>query len=537
MAPNAEQQRLAELPVGNILVIAPAGCGKTEALAARARGVLDRGEVQAPKTVLALTFSIKARENLARRMRQVVGAGWQRRIIVRNFHGLASRVIAAHGEVIDLSPTPLFPEDRWRSATRRDLGITYKNADLFEEALRIAKSGPFTDVEVMARLDEIGHAKAIEYEHRLRADGRMDYDDLIRHAARILDVPEVSRLYQAHFGLTMVDEAQDLTLMQYEIVRAVGGDKVTYAGDPAQGIYSFAGGDPDEVFARIEVLPNLERVEFNQSYRSSPAVLAAVNALAREMGTTELECADPTVFPDAGLVVSLERQTKADEAAALVTLFQTLAADGNTTIGVVVRRGSRARELREAAEGEAVAFEDWAMPTHVPAVVEIINRCVEEACRLGGPDASELEQLEQLCRAAAEGTDVELLDSLASAIDDIAALVADGNSMRDAVGTCRPSALPGTPVGPGIHVLTGHKGKGQEFDWVVILGLEDGHIPDFRCTSDAELREELRVLHVMASRAKYGMVITFVRHDGWRATTPSAWRDILRSEATVSDHS
>jgi DNA helicase-2/ATP-dependent DNA helicase PcrA len=58
--PNPEQERLANLPIGNVLVIAPAGCGKTEALAARAKAVVARGDVTAPRKILALTFSNKA---------------------------------------------------------------------------------------------------------------------------------------------------------------------------------------------------------------------------------------------------------------------------------------------------------------------------------------------------------------------------------------------------------------------------------------------------------------------------------------------
>ena len=86
------------------------------------------------------------------------------------------------------------------------------------------------------------------------------------------------------------------------------------------------------------------------------------------------------------------------------------------------------------------------------------------------------------------------------------------------------------------HLLTAHKGKGQEFDWVVILGLEDGHVPDFRSSTLEEHEEELRVLHVMASRARYGLVATFSGNtwtrNGWRRASASRWLDLLRPVAT-----
>ncbi|MHA4893043.1 3'-5' exonuclease, partial [Enterococcus faecium] len=59
----------------------------------------------------------------------------------------------------------------------------------------------------------------------------------------------------------------------------------------------------------------------------------------------------------------------------------------------------------------------------------------------------------------------------------------------------------------GVHLLTGHVGKGQQFDWVVIVGLEEGVIPDFRASSADEMAEEARVLSVMLSRARHGVIV------------------------------
>jgi DNA helicase-2/ATP-dependent DNA helicase PcrA len=537
--PNPRQQHLADLPIGNVLVIAPAGCGKTEALAYRGRGVLARGEVRAPRKILALTFSNKARANLAARIRGVVGAGWHQRISVTNFHGLAARLVRAHGTLLEIPRDVLLPEDAWRRRVRRELSIDFRNGDAFDAALAEAKLGAFNDDEVMQRLAATAHTVAIAYEERLRADGRLDYDDLIRHAARLLAIPAVSGLYRAHFGMVVVDEVQDLSLMQYDMVRAVGGDRVTYAGDPAQGIYSFAGADPIEVFERIRALQP-EIVEFDQSYRSAPAVLRAVNALAAHMGMTELECGEPDRWPDEGHVISIERDDTDDESAAVLELVEALAANPEITIGVIGRRGSRADGMRTACARSGLAFEDWTQPTHVPAVVELINRTARQACGAGGSDAEVIDRLEKLCRELIDSADVDTLDELASACEFLRAMVVEGQSLADSLTACRSSAAPDAAVAPGLHLLTGHKGKGQEFDWVFVLGLERGHIPDFRSETDAETAEELRILHVMVSRARYGVVITHSRKTatrfGWRATEPSPWIDLLRCVATRVDH-
>lgn len=533
---NPQQKRLADLPIGNVLAIAPAGCGKTEALAARALAVLVRRDVVAPRTICALTFSNKARDNLSARMGKVVGAAWRQRIRVMNFHGLAARVVKAHGRVLDIAADIILPEDRWRRRQRQDLGIDSRNAEAFDSTLRRAKGGPFDDDEVMKRLLADGNSAAVEYEKRLRAEGRLDHDDLIRHAARLLSVSGVSALYQAHFGMVMVDEVQDLSLLQYDIVRAVGSDRVTYAGDLAQGIYAFAGADPNGVFSRIKALTP-EIVEFNQSYRSTPAVLKAVNALARSMGSTELECANAAQWPDAGQVIFIERESTDLEAEVVLRMVKAITNENaDATIGVLGRRGTRLTQLRDTAGSEGVTFEDWGSPTQVPQIVELLNRHLRQATARGGSAEVMLDELEQLSRETLDPADVVTADELASACQSLREAIAEGVSFADAVGSCRAATAPDTPVAAGLHLLTGHRGKGQEFDWVFVIGLEEGHVPDFRNVDDPE---ELRVLHVMISRARYAAVFTYSRNTmttrGWRGSAPSPWLGLLRSAETSND--
>lgn len=515
-----------------MLALAPAGCGKTEALALRAQSLVARAAVRPPRVILALTFSNKARDNLASRMKAVIGRRWRLHVTVTNFHGIAARIVRAHARVVGLDANILLPEESWRRRIRRDLGIGFNNADAFERALRVAKDGPYDDNEVLARLEPAGHFVALEYQRRLISEGRLDYDDLLRHAARLLRIPAVGALYRAHFAAVLVDEVQDLSRLQFAIVRALGDDTVTYAGDPAQGIYSFAGADPDYVFGSIrELEPTV--VEFRASYRSSPHVLAAVNVLAREMGTTELTCACPERWPDRGRVIYLECADTYAEAKELLSIFSGIRAASQTaSIGVVCRRGSRLDQLRVALMDADFPFQDWTLPTHVPSIVVLLKQHVQKACRTGASSLDQLAALEAACLASIEPADVDSLDCLVSACAELRVMVEKGVSVFDAVATCRGSGLSDQAVSPGVNLLNGHRGKGQEFDWVVVLGLEDGQIPDFRNEDDPD---ELRILHVMVSRARYGLLFTYARNTmtgyGWRAARQSRWLSVLRRTA------
>lgn len=532
--PNARQEEFANLPVGNVLLIAPAGCGKTEALAERARVLVGRGEIGPPRKILALTYSNKAKDNLSARMRALLGRNWRQWVTVTNFHGFATRLIQSHGVVIGMPPTVLLPERSRRAKRLRELGVGYEDAGEFERVLREAKSDEADDETVLQRIHESGHTAAIEFEQGLRSEGRIDYDDQIRHAVRLLAEPSVARLYQTHFVTVMVDEVQDLSMGQLRMVQAVGGNQVTYAGDPAQGIYSFAGAQSAAVFNAIRGCAPTE-IEFVNSYRSSPAVLGAINGLARHMGITELECGAPDQWSDDGHVRVLRSPDTEHEAEALLELIARIRCDESLSIGVVARRSARMNDLRRAAAARGVDFYDWGAPTHVLRVVDLLKKHVPQAQRqdING----QIDTLERLCRESVDLADAETLDEIAAACTALREAVDTGATFAEAVAQCRSAPDSDAPVSPGLHLLTGHVGKGQEFDWVVVIGLEDGHVPDFRNTFGEELQEELRVLHVMVSRARYGLVITSANRTrtqyGWRDATPSPWFALLRAEATA----
>lgn len=105
------------------------------------------------------------------------------------------------------------------------------------------------------------------------------------------------------------------------------------------------------------------------------------------------------------------------------------------------------------------------------------------------------------------------------------------------VDACR--SAPGLDEGPaaGIHLLNAHSGKGQEFDWVIAVRLEEKGIPHSLAVSDAAVDEELRVLHVMVSRAKEGLILTrsksVTNAGGTFMRAPSRWLDVLRPTVTA----
>ena len=137
---------------------------------------------------------------------------------------------------------------------------------------------------------------------RKAARGWLDFDDLILKTRALLDNPAVGDwvLWKLDGGIDhiLVDEAQDTSPVQWEVIRALAREMVAGAGarsgidrtifvvgDRKQSIYSFQGADPEAFdhlrrdFAQaLAEGPGLAEQALEHSFRSAPAILAAVDA-------------------------------------------------------------------------------------------------------------------------------------------------------------------------------------------------------------------------------------------------------------------
>ena len=512
----AGQKKLSEMGLIDILVIAPAGCGKTQALAGRATSLVLRREVQAPRKLLAVTFTNKARDGLKARIGATMLSRQASLITVTNLHGLATRVFKAHGGSLGLPIQRDRIERMAHLRLQKSLGIAYGNQPDVDACLVAAKRGLWPDEEVLARLE--GDSVALKYELALRAADVVDYDDLIRYGARILAQPSVAALYRNHFAGVLVDEVQDLTMLQLGMVNAIGAGRTTFAGDPAQGIYAFAGGDPEGVFGSIRAAAPAV-VTLSVSYRSSPAVLKVVNAIAGQMCETLLTCADPD--PDAwdseAKVTCLIFATLAAETDALVRgIKRKLEDHPEWSIGILGRSKARFKELVSKLGAEGHHVQNWTLPEQSQEVHRRFRTHLTSVVAFSSDPEAQLDRLSSLCRAELIGSDPDLLDEVIEACEALRGHVRSGQTLTQAVAACRVEEVRAQegPISPGVHALTGHASKGHEFDLVIVVGMEEGHIPSRFASTEEEFNEELRVLHVMASRAKTALVFTRIRGTG-----------------------
>ncbi|MDF1478802.1 ATP-dependent helicase [Leifsonia sp. H3M29-4] len=507
--PTPSQTAIRDAAARDLLVIAPAGCGKTEALALRIQGLLQRGDVSAPQRILVTTFSNRARDNIRERLQDYLPSATLRdRVTITNFHGLAARLFRAHANVIGLDPSMIIPDGDWVGAQCRAQGFDFNTSAAVQTTLRKAKQEPRTDEEVEAYLSAPGREAALAIERLRVTEGRLTYDDLPRLAELILANDLVADLYQAHFGSVVVDEFQDLTPQQLRIVNRIGYKKTTYAGDLAQGIYGFAGAKPTEIDAAIRA-ECTKVIEFSESHRSSPAVLAMVNAMTTLTAGTPLTAADPASWPSGGLAASVAHSTADAEGTWVAQVANALVARvPGQRVGIIARTLGRRRFVEDALTIAGVAFYRWDDGVLDTDTARTMKSMLARFDARGYDAAGDKMTFLRDAAGFESVTDPAGRESLLGALHWCHDLLRDGATAADIRSRIQVGDANTLITASGVHLLTGHVGKGQQFDWVVVVGLEEGVIPDFRATSAEEKTEEARVLSVMLSRARHGVVVS-----------------------------
>ena len=508
--PTAKQAQIRDHAGLSLLVVAPAGCGKTEALGLRVKGLITRGAVTGPRRVLVTTFSNRARDNVRARLQAYLTSKEMRDLVsVTNFHGLSARVFRAHANVIDMDPAMIQPESDWVAEQCRAAKLSFKESSDVQRCLREAKQQALDDAAVDAELVQTGNTIAVRIERQRIAEGRLTYDDLPRMAELILTNNHVADLYRSHFSAVVVDEFQDLTPQQLRIINRIGYARTTFAGDLAQGIYSFAGAKPNEIVTAIKA-ECVSVIKFSESHRSSPAVLAMVNSLNGLTRGQSLSSANPSSWPGGGLAGGVGFRDVRSEAAWVRAFCEKVLANApHQRIGVVARTKPRRRFVDEAVEKSALPFHRWedgVLDTDTARAMKAM------LSRLAVPDFDAATDPLEFLRTAVGFDSIQDPDdrtAMADAVSWCYDLLQDGMSpkaIRSRIRVGDDSTLLNLP---GVHLLTGHAGKGQQFDWVIVVGLEEDTLPDFRQKSTTEaLAEEARILAVMISRARHGVVVT-----------------------------
>lgn len=124
------------------------------------------------------------------------------------------------------------------------------------------------------------------YQDILRTQNAIDFDDLLLLTYSLfINQPKIAALYRRSFHTICIDEAQDLNNAQYKLLLALANGEhknIMMVGDPNQSIFHFTGSSPDFMDTKFvqDFSPTIFKL--NENYRSSKAILAAANKIRPE---------------------------------------------------------------------------------------------------------------------------------------------------------------------------------------------------------------------------------------------------------------
>ena len=278
------------------LIIAGAGSGKTRVLTSRIAYMLEQGVK--PWNILALTFTNKAARQMRERIEQMVEGSASHYIRMGTFHSVFSRILRENAERIGYPQTFTIYEpndcknliktickernladDKYKPA-RVLSRISYAKNALITPGAYVANTS-FAAEDKQMQMPQFGEIYA-EYCRRCKANGAMDFDDLLLQTNILLrDRPEVLQRYQEQFQYILVDEYQDTNYAQYIIIRRLSmhHGRVCVVGDDAQSIYSFRGAKIENILSFRNDYPSAQTFKLEQNYRSTQTIVNAANSV------------------------------------------------------------------------------------------------------------------------------------------------------------------------------------------------------------------------------------------------------------------
>lgn len=541
-----EQRKAVEATESTIAILAGPGSGKTRTLSYRARYLL---EDDRETGALLLTFTNKAAAEMKSR---ALGAGAlaSSRIQGSTFHGFGARMLRNHGDLVGVGDGfDFLDEDSQKTLADKvanDAGVRQRLRRWAYLRLRREETDP----------DTAAFGEAFEFAKR-DAD-LVDYDDLVVYTADLLESNgDVVAAYAQKYPHLLVDEFQDTNAAQFAIVRALAAkvQTVSVFADDDQAIFRFAGAELANVRAFVKEL-GAKTYPLTCNYRSASRIVDAANALI----ACDEEASGRRMRADreGGEVrVAIFDNVNA-EATEIVDEIEARVADGTPpgNVAILTRSGYRANEVFTELQRRNLPVSDWRGPTYEPREKQTLSTCLavvggrlsdRQAVRLAellGEATPEPRDSREYLLAMDNDAAAVLLETFETAHAGEPASAVAAKAQR-AVACVDPAAAAGiAPIvnaikdfedhdpdfalddllaelalggggrspttGGGIKLASLHKTKGLQWPVVYLLGMEEGHLPDYR-EEENPIREERRLCFVGVCRAEDVLVLSRIR--------------------------
>lgn len=357
---NSQQETAVQNIEGAVLLLAVPGSGKTTVLVNRlgymifCRGI-------APESILTVTYTVAATNDMKRRFIETFGAKYGQRLEFRTINGISQKILQYFGAITGKSPFEVADKEAVRIlkhvfftvnkqfSTENDIknaqtAITYiKNMRLKEE--QIAQLS--VDVRNFPKIYRA-------YNRALREQKLIDYDDQMVYALQILEqFPQVLQYFREKYSYICVDEAQDTSKLQHDMISLLVGEQgnLFMVGDEDQSIYGFRAAYPAALVSFEKTYTHAKVLFMESNYRSREEIVKAADRLIQQNTARHSKHMRPTKSAG-GKVCQIRVKTRKGQYEYLLKI----AKDCQKETAILYRNNESALPLIDCMERQGVPY-------------------------------------------------------------------------------------------------------------------------------------------------------------------------------------
>ncbi len=379
---NENQLTAVQYGSGPLLIIAGAGSGKTKVLTHRIAHLISNSYM--PESILAVTFTNKAANEMKERLFQLLSKDIASRVWIGTFHNICGRILrhdigklatennykwTSNFVIYDESDSTGLIKECIKALDFDKKVYEPKNIRSFISSLKTQGYTAKTFGDIAKNHREIKISEIFDlYEKELGKNNALDFDDLLLHSVTLLEQNEkVRNYYHKRFQHVLVDEFQDTNQIQYELIRLISeGTKkseranidktalwkdrgITVVGDVDQSIYSWRGADFRIILGFKNDFPENKLIKLEKNYRSTEIILNVADSIIKNNKQRIEKVLIPTK-EKGEKVICCESQDEIEEAQFIAKESNRLLKLGfkYSDIGVLYRTNAQSRAIEEA---------------------------------------------------------------------------------------------------------------------------------------------------------------------------------------------
>ncbi|SDB19318.1 ATP-dependent helicase [Eubacterium oxidoreducens] len=271
---------------GPCFCIAGPGSGKTSVIINRVSYLISHYQV-APTKILVVTFTKAAAMEMRNRY-EVTAKGQNRAVTFSTFHSLFFTILrhAYHYKVENI----IRPDVQYaylREIARRHHVAVDQETDFLKsllEEISLVKNQRINPENYYAKCCSQDSFRKIfmDYTQRMKTQRLIDFDDMQVYTLELLKQrPDYAKAWADKYPYLMIDEFQDISTIQYEIVKLLASihKNIFVVGDDDQSIYRFRGASPMLCFQFLKDFPKAKQITLSENYRCPKSVVELAGKL------------------------------------------------------------------------------------------------------------------------------------------------------------------------------------------------------------------------------------------------------------------